>query len=107
MTTPPQADQVAAARPSAAVVAVAHVETIFNDVLMKVLGLGIFAAAGYFDFMEMKKAEPATVALSIFSGLAIFGAALACTDPIINLLTRLAAIVKPLLPAHWRGKDDA
>ena len=95
-----------APRPSVAVVAVAHFETILNDVLMKLFGLALFCSTGYFDYVEVRKTTPETVPIAIFSGLAILGAALACTDPVINLLTRVAGIAKPLLPAHWRGKDS-
>lgn len=91
-----------AARPSVTV----RVENIANSVFTKLLGTAVFVVFGYFDYREVIATPQSTARMAIFAGLAVFGVALACTQPVVNTAKSILVVVGPYIPMVGRRKDD-
>lgn len=85
------------ARPSVAVIATAHTESILNTVWSKVVALVGAVAFGYCTFLEVKSAQPSNVRLALVAVPTLFCIAMLSTDTFFAVLDRAA----PLL-TQWR-----
>ena len=91
-------------RPSASL----HVESVANSVIVKIIGLIMFAGSGYFEYLEVLKTDSQSNAkLFLFAGVAVFGVALAFTQPVVAATKGIIVVIGPYIPTFGRRKDDA
>lgn len=98
MTTPSTPDP--AARPSGAVIAAAHTESVLNHPVAHFVALLAAIGFGYLTWLEIKSANPSNVRLALVSVPLCVCIAMLTTDQLFDVLTRAAPFVE-----SWRRRD--
>ena len=102
---PPTVPDPQTTRPSKAILAIGHTESILNQIGAKVFALLCCAAFGHWTFLEIKSATPSNFRLGLFAVPTFFFAAMVMTDPVVNTIKALGGALAPYLPAKFGGKS--
>ena len=75
---------------------------VADHVIVKLIGLIIFASSGYFEYIEVTS-DKITSHLILFACSAAFGIALAFTRPVVATAAAVLTVVGPYIPGRRSG----
>ena len=84
-----------------------RLDALANSLITKLVGIGMALFFGHLDYLEVVKTRQSIASISIFSGLAVFGVALALTQPFVSTAKSIIVVVGPYIPTLGRRKEDA
>lgn len=79
---------------------------VADHVIVKVIGLIIFAGSGFFMYRELMSPTTVTSLMFLFAAGCVFGIALSFTRPVVATAASLLSVAGPYIPRFGAGRRE-